>query len=114
MLRKPFGRERLFFGRVDDEMYRKAYSHSCQSTIADLIYYAVVELDDLGVELLLQVHDELVLQCPVNDLDATCKIVKRAMEREIKVPGVEAPLIIPVEIQVGDNWYDVRQYEEST
>ncbi len=114
MLRNPFGRERLFFGRVDDEMYRKAYSHSCQSTIADLIYYAVVELDDLGVELLLQVHDELVLQCPVNDLDATCKIVKRAMEREIKVPGVEAPLIIPVEIQVGDNWYDVRQYEEST
>ena len=110
MLRNPFGRERMFFGRVDDDMYRKAYSHSCQSTIGDLINCAVVELDDLGVELLLQVHDELVVQCPTNELDETCAKIKKAMEREIIVPGVDAPLVIPVEIQVGANWHEVREY----
>jgi len=111
MLRNPFGRERIFFGRVDDDMYRKAYSHSCQSTIGDLIHCAVVELDDWGIELLLQVHDELVLQCPIEDLDKTCALVKKAMEREIKVPGVSTPLVIPVEIQTGANWHDVQEYE---
>ena len=115
MLRNPFGRERIFFGRVDDDMFRKAYSHACQSTIADLIDAALVELDEKGVDLLLQVHDEIDAQCEDNPqvIAATCAVIKTAMERPIQVPGVDEPLIIPVEIQIGKNWCDVEDYELS-
>ena len=90
-------------------MFRAAYSSRCQSTVADVINEAVVTLDEQDVEILLQVHDELVVQCPEDQVDETVAKVKSAMEIEIQVPGVETPLIIPTEISLGSNWYDTKR-----
>jgi len=109
-LRNPFGRERIFFGRMDDATFRAAYSHTCQSTVADIILEAIVTLDQQGVEILLQVHDELVCQCPEEEVEETVEKMRNAMEIPIQVPGVEQPLVIPVEISVGPNWYDVKPW----
>lgn len=110
-LTNPLGRERMFFGRMDDQLFRAAYSHYCQSTVADLISLGIQELDELEFELLLQVHDEVVLQCPEKDVEATARAVKMALERSLKFDGVQEPLIIPVEIKVGPNWYDMEKLE---
>jgi DNA polymerase-1 len=53
--------------------------------------------------MLLQVHDELVFECPPEELDAVSKLVKHEMEcvRELKVPLV-------VDLGAGDNWRDAK------
>jgi DNA polymerase-1 len=107
----PFGRERVFYGRLDDATYRSAYSHLCQSTVADLIVAAIVELDQLGVEMLLQVHDEIVVQCE-NDpkvIKRTLLAMKKAMEIPLQIKGVDQPLIVPAEFEIGPNWYDIEE-----
>ena len=108
----PLGRERLFFGRLDDELYRAAYSHYCQSTVADVINSALIDLDNEGVEILLQVHDELVCQFPEDEVLQGVTKIRRAMERPLVFDGVSVPLVIPVEIKVGHNWYDVFPVSE--
>lgn len=113
-IRNPLGRERLFLSRFDDELYRSAYSHYCQSTVADLINLAMIDLEfsteGPDVEILLQVHDELLSQCPIDDIDAGVEKVRKAMEREIMIEG--RPLVIPVEIKVGRNWAECVTLEE--
>jgi len=49
--------------------------------------------------MLLQVHDELVLECPQTEIDETVKVVRRAMENafELKVP-------LSTEARYGLNW----------
>lgn len=112
-LRNPLGRERIFFGRMDDETYRAAYSHYAQSTVADLIDISLADLHDaaatrneLGLEILLQVHDELVFQCWEHKVEECVPLVRSLMERPMVFEGVKEPLVIPCEIKVGRNWYD--------
>jgi DNA polymerase-1 len=88
---------------------RTAVNSPLQGTAADLIKLAMVRIDaafDQGgyrSTMLLQVHDELVFECPPEELDAVSKLVKHEMEcvRELKVPLV-------VDIGVGDNWRDAK------
>ena len=53
--------------------------------------------------MLLQVHDELVFECPPEEVDAVSELVKHEMESvyELKVPLV-------VDVGVGDNWRDAK------
>ena len=53
--------------------------------------------------MLLQVHDELVFECPPEEVEAVSTLVKREMEGvcELKVPLV-------VDVGVGDNWRDAK------
>ena len=80
-----------------------------QGTAADLIKLAMVrigaalETGGYGSAMLLQVHDELIFECPPEEVDAVSKLVKREMEsvRELNVP-------LAVEFGVGDNWRDAK------
>jgi DNA polymerase-1 len=53
--------------------------------------------------MLLQVHDELVFECPPEEIAGLSELVKREMEGacELKVP-------LLVDIGVGDNWRDAK------
>lgn len=113
-LTNPLGRERIFFGRMDDDLFRQGYSHYCQSTVADLILAGLIDLDQAGVEVLLQVHDELIIQVP-SDRESIlqgAKQLKQALERPVQIPGVAQPLIIPAEVKVGPDWYNVKPVED--
>jgi DNA polymerase-1 len=107
----PLGRERVFLGQPDDEMYRAAYSHYCQSTVADVINIGLVKLEgeEEWVEVLLQVHDELVVQVPIDCLEEGVTRVKKAMEVPLKFDGVDVPLVIPVEVATGPNWFELKK-----
>jgi DNA polymerase-1 len=53
--------------------------------------------------MLLQVHDELVFECPPEEVDEVSRLVKREMESayELKVP-------LLVDVGVGVNWRDAK------
>jgi DNA polymerase-1 len=57
--------------------------------------------------MLLQVHDELVLECPQNELERTAKIVRTMMENAYN-------LVIPLktEARFGHDWGDLTVIEE--
>ena len=58
---------------------------------------------DRESKLLLQVHDELVLEAPPGEIDRVKELVKREMEGASEL---EVPLL--VEVGVGENWRDAK------
>ncbi len=84
---------------------RAAINAPMQGTAADLVKLAMVAvqfwLDETGMKarLILQVHDELVLEAPPEELDAVKDGVREHMQN---VARLEVPLI--VDVGVGDNW----------
>jgi DNA polymerase-1 len=88
---------------------RVAVNSPLQGTAADLIKLAMVRiargLEAAGRQsaMLLQVHDELVFECPPEEVEAVSELARREMEGacELKVPMV-------VDVGVGDNWRDAK------
>jgi DNA polymerase-1 len=88
---------------------RTAVNSPLQGTAADLIKLAMVRIDralESGGHqsaMLLQVHDELVFECPIAEIEDVSRLVKREMEGayELKVP-------LLVDVGVGVNWRDAK------
>ena len=84
---------------------RMAINTPIQGTAADLIKVAMVNIDHLLEKknfaplLIMQVHDELVIESPVTEKEEVMKLVKKEMEEVIKL---KVPL--KVEIASGANW----------
>jgi DNA polymerase-1 len=84
---------------------RMAINTPIQGTAADLIKVAMVNIAQLltkkniAARLIMQVHDELVLEAPVKEKEAVMQLVKKEMEEVIKL---KVPL--KVEIASGKNW----------
>jgi DNA polymerase-1 len=84
---------------------RAAINAPMQGTAADLIKRAMIAvqgwLDALSMQslLVLQVHDELVLEAPINELQALRDALPKLMGQ---VASLKVPLL--VEVGVGDNW----------
>jgi DNA polymerase-1 len=102
VLSTAFGRKRLFLGRWGDELFRAAYAFEPQSAIGDYINLGLLELwlrlKPIGAYLLLQIHDELIVECPLGCIDAVVALMHEVIEREIIVGG--EPLTIPLETKV--------------
>ncbi len=96
-------------GRIRSFQERVAVNTPIQGTAADLIKVAMIGLDaeleerGLGAMLLLQVHDELVLEVPEAELDEAGDAVRRRMETvmELSVP-------LTVDVHVGRNWAEAH------
>jgi DNA polymerase-1 len=92
---------------------REAINAPIQGTAADIMKIAMQRVpmallkNNLNGHMLLQVHDELVLECPENELKQTAKIVRNVMENAYN-------LIIPLqtEARVGLNWGEMTVLEE--
>jgi DNA polymerase I len=87
---------------------REAVNHPIQGTAADIIKLAMIELHRLLTEqyqarLLLQVHDELVLEVPDEELDRVRPLVIDTMSQAF-------PLDVPlkVEASTGRNWLELK------
>jgi len=84
---------------------RMAINAPIQGSAADLIKVAMVNIDHLLTEknlssrLIMQVHDELVIEAPVREKEEVMNLVKKEMEEVIKL---RVPL--KVEIASGKNW----------
>ncbi len=88
---------------------RTAVNSPLQGTAADLIKLAMVRIDaaiqsrGLQSAMLLQVHDELVFECPPAELDEISRLVKAEMEGAY---SLDVPLV--VDIGTGPNWRDAK------
>ncbi len=88
---------------------RTAVNSPLQGTAADLIKVAMIRIDRALAEggyrsaLLLQVHDELLLESPPDEVQAVTALVKREMEQAY-------PLAVPLLVDVGrgPNWRDAK------
>jgi DNA polymerase I len=84
---------------------RLAINTPLQGTAADLIKLAMIRIDQAfpckNSFPLLQIHDELLFECPDCEIDALSSFVKKQMEQ---VFTLKVPLI--VDISVGKNWGD--------
>lgn len=82
---------------------RVAINTPVQGSAADIIKLAMVKLDaalaGTAARLLLQVHDELVLEAPVRDAEDVAETTKRIMEAafDLAVP-------LKVDVGIGDHW----------
>ncbi len=84
---------------------RNAINAPIQGTAADIIKIAMAHVHDVLKEggfkarMILQVHDELVLEVPIDEVEAVSALVKEKMESaaQLSVP-------LTAEVGVGDNW----------
>jgi DNA polymerase-1 len=110
-----FGRRR-YIPEVKDRNFnvrafgeRQAQNAPLQGSAADLIKIAMARLHGalrdggFAARLLLQVHDELVLEAPAEEVERVATLVKEHMEG---AASLEVPLV--VEVGVGDNWLDAK------
>ena len=88
---------------------RAAMNTPVQGTAADIIKLAMVRIDralreaGLKSRLILQVHDELLLECPPEEADRAAELLREAMEGAITL---EVPLV--AEVHRGENWAEAK------
>jgi DNA polymerase I len=88
---------------------RTAMNTPIQGSAADVIKLAMVHIDealrtsDLKARMLLQVHDELIFECPEVELEALSDLVRENMENAVTL---NVPL--KVDINAGPTWYDAK------
>ena len=88
---------------------RMALNTPIQGTSADIIKIAMVKLYDefnkrnLKSKILVQVHDELVIDCKKDEFEIVKSLMKDVMENVIKL---DVPLII--DIEYGNDWYQAK------
>ena len=88
---------------------RMAINMPIQGTAADIVKIAMIRLPGrlraagLHARMLLQVHDELVLEVPRGEVEATAPILRDTMETALKL---DVPLT--VDVKVGDDWEGMR------
>ena len=84
---------------------RTAINAPMQGTAADIIKLAMISVDDwlqnsgLRSVMIMQVHDELVLEVPMDELQIVSEGLKQRME---SAASLKVPLL--VDVGVGDNW----------
>lgn len=90
---------------------RTAMNTPIQGSAADIIKLAMVNISrelaehGLRAKMILQVHDELIFDCPAGEINALEELVRRCMENAIIL---DVPLT--VDIKAGPNWYDVKKF----
>ena len=101
--------ERLPFNQRQ-ALERQAINAPIQGTAADITKIAMIRLHkrlrDAGsqAKMLLQVHDELVLEVPQEELEAVAPLVREVMESAYVM---DVPL--QVDIEAGKNWHDMEE-----
>jgi DNA polymerase-1 len=95
--------------QVRMEAERQAMNTPVQGSAADLIKRAMIDLHRelgerrMGSRLILQIHDELLLEVPEAEADGARDLVKRMMEGALKL---DVPLV--VDARLGKNWAEVH------
>lgn len=91
---------------------REAINAPVQGTAADILKLAMLKLptvlqqSKLGARILLQVHDELVLECPQETLHEVAGLVQQVMQDAY-------PLVVPLKTDVksGPNWAELKPFQ---
>jgi DNA polymerase I len=89
---------------------REAINMPIQGTASDIVKIAMLHADDafrrekLDARMLMQVHDELLIECPAGAAERVAQTLKREMENAVEL---DVPLV--AETGIGDNWMDAKR-----
>ncbi|HEX8178823.1 MAG TPA: DNA polymerase I [Pyrinomonadaceae bacterium] len=96
-------------GQIRARAEREAINMPIQGTASDIVKVAMLKVDEalrragLQTRMVMQVHDELLLEAPKKEAEAAAAILKREMET-----AVELDVPLEVEVGTGANWMDVK------
>ncbi|TEU16587.1 MAG: DNA polymerase I [Anaerolineales bacterium] len=99
-------------GHIIAAAHRMAINAPIQGTAADILKIAMLRLHrvlherNLKSRMILQVHDELVLEVPEDEMDTVAPLVREIMEGAFQL---DAPL--KVDVKVGNNWLEMEPVE---
>ncbi len=106
-----FGRRRYFPG-ISDRNYtvrsraeREAINMPIQGTASDIVKIAMIRVanalkkEGLATRMIMQVHDELLFESPVAEVERASAVIKHEME---SAATLDVPIV--VDVGVGDNW----------
>lgn len=88
---------------------RNAVNAPIQGSAADIIKIAMIEISkklkeqNRATKMLLQVHDELIFEAPIEEVEAVTALITSCMENAVKTT---VPLL--VEVGVGDHWLEAH------
>ena len=88
---------------------RAAMNTPVQGSAADIMKCAMVRVynrlkaENLQAKIILQVHDELIVETPHDEVDKVKAILKTEMENAVKL---DVPLI--ADMESGNSWYDAK------
>ncbi len=114
-----FGRRAHYPGITDKNPAMRAFNERAainapiQGSAADIIRRAMIRMDAalsdarLSARMLLQVHDELVFEVPVGQVEATIPLVRRVMESAAE-PAVRLAVPLVVEARAAANWEEAH------
>ena len=88
---------------------REAINMPIQGTASDIVKIAMLHVDEefrragLNSRLLMQVHDELLVEVPEKEVGKVTEILRHEMESAVEL---DVPLV--ADVGVGDNWMDAK------
>lgn len=89
---------------------REAINMPIQGTASDIVKIAMLHADNafrregLKAQMLMQVHDELLVECPGSEAERVAATLKREMENAVEL---DVPLV--ADTGIGDNWMDAKK-----
>ncbi len=114
-VRSIYGRIRPLAGITDRNANirkaaeREAINMPIQGTASDIVKIAMLRVDEefkreqLKSRMLMQVHDELLVEVPEDEVPKVTEILKHEMETAV---SLDVPLV--ADVGVGDNWMDAK------
>ena len=94
-------------------MERAAINAPLQGTAADIVKRAMIrvppalEAAGLRARMLLQVHDELLLEAPADEAEETARVVRAVMEGA-PLPAIELAVPLVADSGIADNWAEAH------
>ncbi|MDQ3755110.1 MAG: DNA polymerase, partial [Acidobacteriota bacterium] len=89
---------------------REAINMPIQGSASDIVKLAMLKVDEalrregLQARMVMQVHDELLIEAPKKEAERAAEILKREMETAV---ALDVPL--EAEAGIGENWMDVKK-----
>ncbi|HLD76662.1 MAG TPA: DNA polymerase I [Rickettsiales bacterium] len=107
---ETIGGRKCFIQSINDknpmlraEAERLAINAPIQGSAADIIKKAMIKLDkkldNFKAKLILQVHDELIIEAPKDEVEKISQIIKYEMENSMKLD-----VTLKVDIEIAENW----------
>lgn len=127
----PLGRKRQFAAGWNEDLWKEAWAYLPQSTVGDLLNIGFLEFwrwlkalhaiqaphlypstneEVYDCQIMLQIHDSLVVQCPEQHVATIASKLKSCLEKPIVVNGHR--ITIPTDCSVGENWLDLKEVQE--
>jgi len=115
-VRTAHGRVRYFADRLNEDLYREMYSYIPQADVSDKTKFSMLKMKKKfpWLRIILEAHDAFCVDLPTANISEVAAYGKEVMEEPIDFSECSlsrGSLVIPCDIEVGDNYKDLKKYK---